>query len=101
MLKCNLDDKTGAGHISVKGDLITVLSDVIFLISYIYRLIQRDNQLVADAFENALREFIKDDSPPIWQTQEAHEVEEAGVKDVSIQIPRDILDGFMGGEHDE
>lgn len=97
MLKCHLDDRTGTCSIAVQGNLTTVLTDVTYLISDIYRSVLVNNPLLADAFRHMLRETINEDSSPVWEKQKAHESGEDGVKGVSIQIPRDILDGFRGG----
>lgn len=105
MLKCHFDDATNTAGITVKGNLITILADLTYLIRDIYLACQKSNPIMGDAFKNALRMFVDDDSSLIWEESDTDETKKHGGNNVSIRIPRamqELLDDLReAAEHDE
>ena len=99
MLKCHLDYETNTCKIEVKGNLITILTDMTYLIHDIYLECLNNNPRFGAEFQYMLRKEVGDDSSPVWEVSDTYEAEEDGVKSVSVRIPRnlrDLLDALRG-----
>ena len=104
MLKCHLEKEAGKCEIRVKGNLIEILSDAIFLINDVYLAFRKNNPIMGDFFRYALRDAVNDDSSPIWKVPDTNKAGKDGVKGVSVHIPgelRNLLDTLREDEHGE
>lgn len=100
MLKCDLDAKKGTARVEVHGNVMDITADIIYTIGDIYGAIQRNNPLVADMFKCFMKRATDDDSP-VWDLEEPDSKQEDGIKDITIQVPKDFTGGLMGYEHAE
>ena len=104
MLKCHLDDATNTAVITVKGNLITILADLTYLIHDIYLEFRSNDHAAGCVFKHDLQRIIGDNSSPVWEESDTGEAEKHGVNNISIRIPREmqeLLDDLKGGKHDE
>ena len=93
MLKCDLDAKKGTARVEVRGGVMEIAAEILYIIGYIYGVIQRGNPSAADMFKYFMKRAMDDDSPA-WDLKEPDSKQEDGIKDITIQIPK----GFMGEE---
>lgn len=91
MLKCHLDKDKNKFKVKVTGDMISILTDVTYVVRGIYGSLMRDDPISAMLFKSTFRKCVNDDRSPVFQT------DDDGVKDVSIRIPKE----FLKGEEDD
>ena len=91
MLKCHLDKDKHIAMVAATGNVISILTDVTYVVNRIYGSLMRDDPISAMLFKETFRECVNDDRSPVFQT------DDDGVTGVSIRIPKE----FLKGEEDD
>ena len=91
MLKCHLDKDKNIAMVAATGNMISILTDVTYVVRGIYGSLMRNDPISAMLFKEAFRACVNDDRSPVFQT------DDDGGKDVSSRIPKE----FLKGEEDD
>ena len=91
MLKCHLDKDKNIAMVAATGNMISILTDVTYVVRRIYGSLMRDDPISAMLFKEMFLDVVNDDQTPVFQT------DDDGVTGVSIRIPKE----FLKGEEDD
>ena len=94
MIKYNIDDKERVLNLEVKGDVATLASDVILLMSEIYSETKAKNPDSAKDFKEYITMAIKE-GVVFVSKEERNDIIMKKCKEVKVQLTKKVLDSFF------
>ena len=94
MIKYNIDDKNSVLNLEVKGDVATLASDVILLMSEIYSDIKAKNPDGAKDFKNCIILAIKE-GVVFASEEERKSIIKKKYEEVAVQLAKKAIDSFF------
>lgn len=94
MIKYNIDDKNSVLNLEVKGDVATIASDVILLMSEIYSDIKAKNPDSAKDFKKCIIMAIKEGAVFVSE-EERRDIIKKKYEEVAVQLAKKVLDTFF------
>ena len=103
MIKYNIDDKNSVLNLEVKGDVGTIASDVVILMSEIYSDIKAKNPDSAKDFKKYITMAIED-GVVFVSAEEREDIVKKKYEEVKVQLAKKVLDTIFDsirGEEDD
>lgn len=103
MIKYNIDDENDVLKLEVKGDVVTIASDVILLMSEIYSDIKAKNPDSAKEFKECIILAIKE-GVVFASEEERKSIIKKRYEEVAVQLAKKAIDAFFDsirGEKDD
>lgn len=94
MIKYNIDDKNSVLNLEVKGDVATIASDVILLMSEIYSDIKAKNPDKAKDFKEFITMAIKEGVVFVSE-EERKSIIKKKYEEVAVQLGKKVLDSLF------
>lgn len=94
MIKYNIDDKNSVLNLEVKGDVATIASDVILLMSEIYSDIKAKNPDKAKDFKEFITMAIKEGVVFVSE-EERKSIIKKKYEEVAVQLAKKVLDSLF------
>lgn len=94
MIKYNIDDENNLLKLEVKGDVVTIASDVILLMSEIYSDIKAKNPDSAKDFKECIIMAIEDGLVFVSK-EECKSIIKKKYKEVAAQLMKEVLGSFF------
>lgn len=94
MIKYNIDNKDRVLNLEVKGDVATIASDVIFLMSEIYSDMKAKNPDNAKDFKKYITMAIED-GVVFVSAEEREDIVKKKYEEVKVQLAKKILDSLF------
>lgn len=94
MIKYNIDHKNSVLNLEVKGDVATIASDVILLMSEIYSDIKAKNPDSAKDFKQYIIMAIEDGVVFVSE-EERKDIIKKKYEEVKVQLAKKVLDSFF------
>lgn len=94
MIKYNIDDKERVLNLEVKGDVATIASDVIFLMSEIYSDMKAKNPDNAKDFKKYIIMAIKE-GVVFASEEERKSIIKKKIDEVAAQLAKEVVDSFF------
>lgn len=94
MIKYNIDDKNSVLNLEVKGDVATLASDVILLMSEIYSDIKAKNPDKAEYFKELITMAIKEGVVFVSE-EERRDIIKKKYEEVAVQLAKKVLDSLF------
>lgn len=91
MIKYNIDDKNSVLNLEVKGDVATIATDVILLMSEIYSDIKAKNPSTAKDFKEFITMAIKE-GVVFASEEERKSIIKKKYEEVAVQLAKKVLD---------
>ena len=94
MIKYNIDDKERVLNLEVKGNVTTIASDVVILMSEIYSDIKAKNPDSAKDFKNCIILAIKE-GVVFASEEERKSIIKKKYEEVAVQLAKKAIDSFF------
>ena len=94
MIKYNIDDKDSVLNLEVKGDVATIASDVIVLMTEIYSDIKAKNPDSAKDFKKYIIMAIKEGVVFVSE-EERKSIIKKKIDEVAAQLAKEVVDSFF------
>ena len=78
MLKIYLDADNGIEEIEYRGNAVTAVADITYLIRKIYALLTEKDRYVGKFFKETVQKVIADNDSPVWKD---------GIVSVEVKFP--------------
>ena len=94
MIKYNIDDKNSVLNLEVKGNVVTIASDVIVLMTEIYSDIKAKNPDSAKDFKKYIITAIEDGLVFVSK-EERKSIIKKKIDEVAAQLAKEVVDSFF------